>query len=178
MDGDKVVTAKKNRLLVRRVVTDALLKIYRDNDLYSQVSDNNDAIFGDNFEIILEDSCAVEGDESNIMRDTDERFDRPGRDRPEIDAQVATLSAYTNNKQTYVVYRSSNLMRHNSMEYDLNAFPHLHSNGLGTVHDSERAVHVPPGVGRRHLLRISLRTFAQDPLWMLVNFNNWNKELS
>jgi len=73
LSDSEVVTATKNRLLVRRVVTDALLKIYRDNiDLYSQVPDNNDAIFGDNSEIILEGSCAVEGDESKTMRDSDD----------------------------------------------------------------------------------------------------------
>jgi len=37
LTDSEVVTAKKNRLLVRRVVTDALLKIYRDNiDVYFQ----------------------------------------------------------------------------------------------------------------------------------------------
>ena len=67
---------------------------------------------------------------------------------------------------------------HNSRDHDLCAFPHLHSNGLGTLNDSERAVHVPTSVGRRHQLRIGLRIFAQDPLYMLVNFSNWNKDLS
>jgi hypothetical protein len=182
LSDSELATAKKNRLLVRREVTDALLKIYRDNiDLYSQVSDNNDAIFGDNSEVILEDSCTVEDNDSNIMRDTDERFDRPGRDRPQNDAQVSTLSAYMNDTTdtTVLVTRSSNLMTwHNSRDHDLCAFPHLHSNGLGTLNDSERAVHVPTSVGRRHQLRIGLRIFAQDPLYMLVNFSNWNKDLS
>ena len=152
LTDNEVVIAKKNRLLVRRVVTDALLKLYRDNiDTYSQVSDNNETIFGDNSEITLEESCSVENDESNIMRETDERFDRPGRDRAEHDAQVFTLSAYTD-KRTCRINRSDAFMQHNTREYHLSAFPHLYNNGLGTVYDPLRSVHVPPNEGMRHLL--------------------------
>jgi hypothetical protein len=62
-------------------------------------------------------------------------------------------------------------------EYELAAFPDLHSNGLGTVYDSKRVVKVGAREGRRHLSSLALRTFAQHPIWGLVNIDNTNKEI-
>ena len=66
-------------------------------------------------------------------------------------------------------------MPHQCRKYELLAFPHLHSNGLGNVYDDDRTVHVPAPEARRHLLGLSIRTLATDPLWLLVNFDNSNK---
>jgi hypothetical protein len=41
-------------------------------------------------------------------------------------------------------------------EYELAAFPDLHSNGLGTVYDSKRIVKVGAKEGRRHLSSLAL----------------------
>ena len=62
-------------------------------------------------------------------------------------------------------------------EYELAAFPDIHSNGLGTVYDSKRIVKVGAKEGRRHLSSLALRTFAQHPIWGLVNIDKTNKEI-
>lgn len=79
----------------------------------------------------------MEGDDSDMMQETDERFDRPGRDTYVNDAPISTLCAYANTR-TFRVNRSDNLMRYNTRNYSLAAFPQLHSNGLSTVYDADR----------------------------------------
>jgi len=58
------------------------------------------------------------------------------------------------------------------------AFPSLHSNGLATVYDDTRKVRVAPAEAKRHLLSLSLRTFAQHPLWQIAHFDNEEKDRS
>ena len=46
------------------------------------------------------------------------------------------------------------------------------------MHDDTRKVHVAPAEAKRHLLSLSLRTFAQHPLWQIVHFDNEEKDRS
>jgi hypothetical protein len=180
LSDSEVVAQKKTRLLVRRQVTDALLQVYQENiHLYKHTPKNETFFDSGQNEKSLDDLFEVEDDDSNIIRDADESTQRPGRMHRLNDVVVSTSSAYNvfpGNVPTFCVTRSSDLLSHRTREYALAAFPHLHSNGLGTVYDPKRKVPVGHAEGLRHLLSIGLRTFAQDPLWTLVNFDNLNKD--
>ena len=93
--------------------------------------------------------------------------------------EVRTATAFTGaHAPTFLVTRSSDAMGHRKKSYETAAFPSLHSNGLATVYDDNRKVGVAPAEAKRHLLSLSLRTFAQHPLWQVVHFDNEEKDRS
>mmetsp|Transcript_69599 Transcript_69599/g.157337 ORF Transcript_69599/g.157337 Transcript_69599/m.157337 type:complete len:188 (-) Transcript_69599:555-1118(-) len=153
-------------------------------DIYREVPDNEGYFAEGEDEKILTDNYHDDGTESTIIKETEEARDRPGRVQLMNAAEVSTSAGYYGSADTesptelpcFRVTRSSELRNHRSREYDLAAFPDLHSNGLGTVYDHKRAVHVSAPEARRHLAALSNRGHAQHELWLLVNFDNENKD--
>jgi hypothetical protein len=180
LSDSELQVGRKKRLLVRRHVTDRLLSHYRKNlDDYREIPTNHSYFDDGQTERILHSNSSIEGPDSDVIRDTDEATNRPGRVQRLNDVEISTSAGFRTSARPEIpafrVNRSNNLMPHQYRKYELLAFPHLHSNGLGNVYDDDRTVHVPAPEARRHLLGLSIRTLATDPLWLLVNFDNSNK---
>jgi len=174
----------KSRLLIRKQVTNLLCPLYRANiDLYQKVPES-DFFTESEIEKILPNSFD-DGNESTLIQEAEVPSMRPGQVTRMQNVEVRTSAAFLGatpaglgeGTPTFKVTRSSNCMNCRSRDYELAAFPDLHSNGLGTVYDTRRVVKVGAKEGRRHLLSLSLRTFAQHPIWTLVNIDNTNKEI-
>ena len=185
LNDNKIRAQTKKRLIVRRVVTEHLLREYRGAMvLYREVPDNEGYFAEGEYEKILTDNYHDDGTESTIIKETKEARDRPGRVQLMDAAEAATSAGYYGSADTesptellcFRVTRSSELMNHRSRDYDLAAFPDLHSNGLGAVYDHKRAAHASAPEARRHLAALSNRGHAQHELWSLVNFANENKD--
>ena len=192
---EEVAIRKKKILLVRRVVTDKLIGLYAEGiqGAYKETIPNEHFYPDGADEIVLEHLCHNDGVDSNVIRKAQESFSRPGQcvhpDEVEIKTaaflgapqqrkQVIQRDSGTDLTPTFLVTRSNQCLDTRSKEYELYGFPHLHSNGLATVYDPMRMVKVSPAQARKHLLRLEMRAFAQDPLWTLVNFDNSNKDRS
>jgi hypothetical protein len=178
LNDDDLAVQQKNRLLVRKAVTDALGDHYRRNiPQYSDIPED-DKFFGESGERLLDDLCHNDGADSTLISDAQDSSVRPGHVRLLHDVGVSTSTAFLGESAspTFQVTRSSDLMNHHHKDYDAAVFPALHSNGQGTLFDPERLLHVSPGEGRRHLLSISSRQFAQHPIWPMVNFDNGMKD--
>ena len=168
LSDDEIASEHKSKLLVRKIVTDKLLRHYGNNigDLYESIPYNH-SFFGEKGEeeIVLTENSAIADESSDIIRDVDESSYRPGHVARLNNVEVTSSVAYCSPPRpgelpVFRVNRSSNLMNHRDRNCELSAFPHLHSNGLATVCDPSRTVHVAAGEARRHLLNLSLRTFA------------------
>ena len=178
LNDDDLAVQKKTRLLVRKSVTDALGEYYRQNISQYRNIPENDTFFGESNERQLDHLCHNDGDDSTLISDAQESSVRPGHVRLLHDVGVSTSTAFFGGapSPTFRVTRSSNFIHHRHPDYDTAAYPDLHSNGQGTLFDPQRLVRVSPGEGRRHLLSIALRQFAQHPIWAMVNFDNWVKD--
>ena len=188
LKDSEVEASKKSRLLVRKRVTDQLLEQYSKNiSLYRDIPRNKKFFTKEKpHEKMLSDNYIVEGESSTIMRDLDSHFDRPGTARRVHDLEISTASTFVlpprvqelRDLPAFRVDRSDNIMDPKTRDHDLSGFPHLHSNGLATIYDPKRAVYVAPDEVIRHFLSLHNRQFATDPLWLLVNFDNRNKDKS
>jgi hypothetical protein len=182
MSDNEIAIAIKKKLLVRKVVTDKLLAHYRANvDSYKDIPENTSFYSENPTERHLAANFSNDGPDSTIIRDVEDATTRPGHVQRLRVVEVSSSAAYTSAPRldelsAFRVNRSSNLMKHHSREYELAAFAHLHPNGLGTVYDADRKVRVSPAEAKRHLLSLSNRAFATDPLWTLVNYDNSNKD--
>jgi hypothetical protein len=179
MSDGEVAVGKKKRLLVRKCVTDALRREYRFNlTQYAALPENKAFFAADDDERLLGDLSHNDGDESTLVGDVEEPAQRPGYLPRLNNVEVSTSTAFFGDAPvpTFQVTRSSDLMDHRDPRYDTAVFPGLHSNGQATIYDPTRKVHVSAPEARRHLLSIELRSFAQHPLWTMVNFNNGMKD--
>ncbi len=183
LSDSEVACEEKNRLLVRRQVTGLLIPLYRAGiDTYENVPENIGYFAAGEDERVLPLSFN-DGPESTLIADAEGPSQRPGQvtRMGEVRTSSAFLGASPDTAAegtpTFKVTRSSNCMNNKSREYELAAFPDLHSNGLGTIYDPKRVVKVGAKEGRRHLMALGIRTFAQHPLWPLVNIDNMNKEI-
>ena len=152
--------------------------------LYREVPDNEGYFAEGEYEKILTENYHDGGAEGTTIKKTEEARDRPGRVQLMNAAEVSTPAEYYGSADTEPptelpsdrVTRSSEFINHRSHDFDLAAFPDLHSNGLGAVYDHKRAVHVTAPEARRHLAELSNRGHVQHELWSLVNFDNENKD--
>jgi len=138
-DGE-VACERKNRLLVRRQVTSLLIPLYRAGiDTYENVPENNDYFAAGATDRMLPLSFN-DGLESTLIADAEVPSQRPGQVTRlgEVRTSSAFLGASPDaaaeGTPTFKVTRSSNCMNNRSREYELAAFPDLHSNGLGTIY--------------------------------------------
>ena len=119
LTDSEVVTAKKNRLLVRRVVTDALLKIYRDNiDVYFQKLPSSKTVCTPPLFVLVElTSTPLKG--------------KPPGQPPNLPPNVVALPMYKHNKASINVTNVANNTRH-SVTVRLYQLPFRPANALTT----------------------------------------------
>jgi hypothetical protein len=199
LTDSEIACETKTRLWIRKEVTKMLCSLYRqDIDTYSDIPEDL-TFFAENEIEKLLPHFSNDGLDSLLIHEAEKPADRPGQVFPRVKQIVVRTSAAFlgaspdapgeglptfrvsdipgDGPPTFRVTRSSECMNHRSREYDLAAFPDLHNNGLGTVYDSKRLVKVGAKEARRHLLSLALRTFAQHPIWSLVNIDNTNKDI-
>ena len=183
LTDDEATVQRKRRLLVRREVTDEISALYRENlSMYRDIPTNHDYYPGDSSERLLEENSHDDGQDSTIITDVLESSDRVGAVQHFSDVEVVSATGFLRASQggegnpTIQVTRSNEIVDHRQKSYEIAGFPDLHSNGLGTVYDDSREIHVSPPEARRHLLSIGERGFAQHPVWSFVQLDNGNKQ--
>ena len=183
LTDDEASVQRKRRLLVRREVTDEISALYRENlSMYRDIPTNHDYYPGDSSERLLEENSHDDGQDSTIITDVLESSDRVGAVQHFSDVEVVSATGFLRASQggegnpTVQVTRSNEIVDHRQKSYEIAGFPDLHSNGLGTVYDDSREIHVSPPEARRHLLSIGERGFAQHPVWSFVQLDNGNKQ--
>ena len=191
LNTSEIEIEKRKTHLVRRQVVDLLLNCYAEGIQGHYATDpRNESFFEkDEHFKMLDGLVHDDGEDSAIIKAAEEPSSRPGQQRHPNGVQIKTSAFFCasqppkqdvridedSEEPTFIISHSSRCISERNREYDVYAFPHLHSNGLATVYDSHRVVPVRPAAARKHLLTISLRTFAQDPLWTFVQYDNANK---
>ena len=161
--------------MVRRKVTDALGSLH--GLIWSNIaaSPSKKAFPEGSDERLNGDLSHNDGKDSSVVRDVQTASQRVGHVQRLDQVEVRTATAFTGaHAPTFLVTRSSDAMGHRQKSYETAAFPSLHSNGLATVYDDNRKVRVAPAEAKRHLLSLSLRTFAQHPLCRSSDSTNTN----
>jgi len=183
LTDDEATVQRKRRLLVRREVTDEISALYRENlSMYRDIPTNHDYYPGDSSERLLEENSHDDGQDSTIITDVLESSDRVGAVQHFSDVEVVSATGFLRASQggegnpTIQVTRSNEIVDHRQKSYEIAGFPDLHSNGLGTVYDDSREIHVSPPEARRHLLSIGERGFAQHPVWSSIQLDNGSKQ--
>jgi hypothetical protein len=130
----------KTRLLVRKSTTDKLRVLYAKGiDIYAKIPENVNFFAPDEREKILP-HFTNDGLDSTLIREAEIPAQRPGQVPRVMEIEVRTSSAFLGASPaapgvglpTFRVTRSSDCMNCRTREYELAAFPDLHSNGLGT----------------------------------------------
>ena len=158
LTDDEATVQRKRRLLVRREVTDEISALYRENlSMYRDIPTNHDYYPGDSSERLLEENSHDDGQDSTIITDVLESSDRVGAVQHFSDVEVVSATGFLRASQggegnpTVQVTRSNEIVDHRQKSYEIAGFPDLHSNGLGTVYDDSREIHVSPPEARRHI---------------------------